>query len=70
MKQSLLHDFERDLSDVITIAPRQCKTRQQVRRSVEELSAWNDRRAIAGDFRAVGDDLRTAFRACQSRGNV
>lgn len=62
MKQSSLRYFFRGLSDVITIAPRQCKTRQMVRRSVEELGAWNDRRAIAGDFLAVGNDLRAAFR--------
>lgn len=56
-----MSNFSSGLSDVITIAPRQCKTRQLVRRSAEELGAWNDRQAIANDFLAVGNDLRAAF---------
>lgn len=70
MKQSFLYHFLYGLSDVITIAPRHCKTRQMVRRSVEELGAWNDRRAIAGDFLAVGNTLRTAFCKYRQTGNA
>lgn len=62
MKQSFLRLILHGSADVITIAPRECKTRRMVLRSVEELGAWDDRRAIAGDFVAIGKDMKAAFR--------
>lgn len=58
MRHSLFRSILHSAGDVVTVAPRECKTSQTVCRVVEELGQWNDRLMITKDFRVLGDDVK------------